>query len=85
MGLSYQRVTDSSNGGLTHQMCERFPICFSFPRRKGGEVCAGRPAGGMPRLKTPAVIGGAMESPEGLGALEHAAWAAATELASPLQ
>jgi len=48
-------------------------------------VCAGRPAGGMPRLKTPAVIGGAMESPEGLGALEHAAWAAATELASPLQ
>lgn len=48
-------------------------------------MCAGRPAGGMPRLKTPAVIGGAMESPEGLGAQEHAAWAAATELASPLQ
>jgi len=35
--------------------------------------------------ETPAVIGGAMDSPEGLGAQEHAAWAAATELASPLQ
>lgn len=42
-------------------------------------MCAGRPAGGMPRLKTSAVIGGAMESPEGLGALKHAA----TELTSP--